>query len=102
MKVRLQDIRGDRNLEDIAAELGVAISTVQRWEKHTMSIPSLRLPEIARAYGCSVSDIFADDDETEEDTKVIRIWDHIPQRTRADAIRVLSAFVDDEKAGSGD
>jgi transcriptional regulator with XRE-family HTH domain len=61
MKVMLKTIRGDRNLEDIAAKLDVAVSTIQRWERQTMSIPSFRLPAIAEAYGCRISDIFADD-----------------------------------------
>jgi transcriptional regulator with XRE-family HTH domain len=62
MKVMLKELRGDRNLEDVAAKLDVAVSTIQRWERQTMSIPSFRLPAIAEAYGCKISDIFAENE----------------------------------------
>lgn len=94
MRVRLEEIRGDRRLEDLADELEVSISTVQRWEKGSMAIPSLRLPEIARAYGCAVTDIFAEDHEVPKSAEVVRIWDHIPLERRAHAADVLKTFTD--------
>jgi transcriptional regulator with XRE-family HTH domain len=62
MRVRLEDIRDRRGLrlEDIAEKVGVAISTIQRWEKQSMSIPSERLDAIAAAYQCRIADIFDD------------------------------------------
>lgn len=56
----LEDMRERRGLrlEDLAASIGVATSTIQRWEKRSISIPSERLPAIADAYGCRIADIF--------------------------------------------
>lgn len=73
MKVKLKEIRGDRTLEEIADEIGVEISTVQRWEKHSMNIPSSRLEAIARAYRCSVKDIFDDGVEVSPATEVAEV-----------------------------
>lgn len=62
MRVRLEDIRKTRGLrlEDIADKVGVQISTIHRWEKQSMSIPSERLDAIAAAYQCRIGDIFDD------------------------------------------
>lgn len=93
MKVRLGEIRGERNLEDIAHEIDVAISTVQRWEKGSMAIPSFRLPAIARAYGCSIHDIFdAEEDPPSETSEVINIWSRIPVDRRDEVKELLSVI----------
>ena len=92
MRVRLAEIRGERRLEDIADALDVAISTVQRWEKGTMAIPSLRLPEIAKVYGCAVTDIFAEDEQVPRSAEIVRIWDRIPLEQRRQAEAVLRTF----------
>lgn len=73
MKIMLEQIRGDRNLEEIADQIGVAVSTVQRWEKGSMAIPSNRLPAIAIAYGCAISQIFLDENGA---SKVSSLQDH--------------------------
>jgi len=90
----LAQIRGERRLEDIADQLEVSISTVQRWEKASMSIPSLRLPDIAKAYGCSIHDIFAEDDggEPGDAAQVIDIWSRIPADRRDEAKQLLSVI----------
>lgn len=94
MRVRLQEIRGDRNLAEIAADLDVSISTVQRWEKGSIAIPSLRLPEIAAAYGCAVTDIFAEDIEIPKSAEIIKLWDRIPASRRDHARDILKTFAD--------
>lgn len=91
MHVRLEEIRGIRTLEEMAAAIGVEISTIQRWEKHSMSIPSKRLPEIAKAYGCSVADIFSDD-ALAVPGEVISLWSRIPLEDRPLARDVLKTF----------
>jgi transcriptional regulator with XRE-family HTH domain len=92
MRILLSEIRGERRLEDIADALDVVPSTVQRWEKGTMAIPSLRLPEIAEAYGCAVTDIFAEDEPAPPMKDVVSVWTRIPLRDRLQAKTVLETF----------
>lgn len=89
MRIRLEEIRGDRNLEDLALEIGVAGSTVQRWEKGAMAIPSFRLPAIARAYGCSIHDIFEDDEPANPGAEIVSIYNRIPADRRDEAKDIL-------------
>ncbi len=67
MKIRLTEFRDRLNLtlEKMAERLDVSDSQLSRWEKGRSSIPSKRLPDIARAYECRVSEIFAEDHECE-------------------------------------
>lgn len=64
MRIMLKQIRDaqDLNQDVIAERLGVNTGQVSRWETGANNIPSGRLPEIAKAYGCRVSQIFADDE----------------------------------------
>lgn len=48
--------------DDIADRLQVSTSQVSRWESGRSNIPSERLPQIASAYQCRISDIFNDGD----------------------------------------
>jgi SOS-response transcriptional repressor LexA len=60
MALQLRAIRERQklNLEDIAERLGVAVSTISRWEKGKNNFPTIRLQEIAAAYQTSVAEIF--------------------------------------------
>jgi transcriptional regulator with XRE-family HTH domain len=102
MRVKLAEIRGKRRLEDIAEELGVAISTVQRWEAQTISIPSERLPAIAAAYRCKIVDIFEEGAESAPrmPAEVVQIWTRMPLDQQARAVRVLRAIADEESEAS--
>lgn len=103
MKVKLKEIRGDRTLEEIAGEIGVEISTVQRWEKHSMNIPSSRLEAIARAYRCSVKDIFEDGSVVEppsEVAEVVYFMHHMDIRDKK-AVRDLAKSLAGSIEGKG-
>lgn len=67
MRIRLKEFRDrlDLTLEGMAERMDVSDSQLSRWEKGRSSIPSKRLPDLARAYECRVSEIFADDNEIE-------------------------------------
>lgn len=98
MRVRLEEIRGDRNLDEIAFEIGVAISTVQRWEKAKIAIPSFRLPAIATAYRCSIHEIFDPEEEPPSETaEVINIWSRIPLERRREAREHLLVLVENNR-----
>jgi len=75
MRIMLQHIRDGLkiNQEEIAERIGCSVSMVSRWERGCSNIPSERLPELARAYRCSVSDIFLDDE-----ISTFAIQDRIP------------------------
>lgn len=63
MRIRLKEFRERLGwtLEQMAGETDFSVSQLSRWESGKNNIPSERLPEIARAYRCRVSEIFADD-----------------------------------------
>jgi transcriptional regulator with XRE-family HTH domain len=107
MRIMLETIRNrsGARLEDIAERLSVSISTVQRWEKGTMNIPSGRFGEIAIAYGCRVADIVVDEEATDPASKIIGMFESVPADRRELALRVtLNALrefgeEDDSKTG---
>lgn len=80
MPIMLEQIRESRGLrlEDLAEKLGVAISTIQRWEKATMNIPSVRLPAIADAYGISIAQIFGEVSASHEPIRTIPHLGSVP------------------------
>lgn len=64
MRIKLKQFR-DRlglTLEDMAARADFSTSQLSRWEQGKSNIPSERLPDLARAYHCRISDIFEEDD----------------------------------------
>ncbi|MCE7797876.1 helix-turn-helix transcriptional regulator [Sphingobium sufflavum] len=72
MKIRLAEFR-DRlglTLEQMAERIEASDSQLSRWEKGKSNIPSSRLPELARAYECRLSEIFVDDDYADEDLEL--------------------------------
>ena len=91
------DSREDLTIRNVALKAGMSDSSLNKFLNNAEQSTTLRsLEKIADALGVSLRWLmFGEDDQPQ----VIRIWDHIPQRKRADAIRVLSAFVDEEKAG---
>lgn len=60
MHTRLKEHRkrAKLTLEQMAEKAGVSVSQLSRWESGGNNIPSERLPQLARAYGCSVGEIF--------------------------------------------
>jgi len=65
MRIRLKEFREKLALsqEEMAGKLGVSVSQISRWESGSNNIPSVKLPDLARAYHCRVGDIFDDSDE---------------------------------------
>lgn len=82
MKVRLKEFRErlDLTLEDMSGISDFSVSQLSRWESQRNSIPSKRLPDLARLYQCRVSEIFADDNEIE---RVELTPDQITEMVRA-------------------
>lgn len=62
MKIMLRRFRQrlGLTLEQMAERSGFSISQLSRWEGGSSNIPSERFPDLAVAYGCSVSDILQD------------------------------------------
>ena len=63
MRIRLKEHRARLGftLEEMEEHAGFSRSQLSRWEAGESNIPSGRLPDLARAYRCRVSDIFEDD-----------------------------------------
>jgi transcriptional regulator with XRE-family HTH domain len=66
MHIRLAEFRKKLGLtlEQMAERTEFSVSQLSRWESGKNNIPSERLPEIAAAYECRISQIFSDDDDT--------------------------------------
>jgi transcriptional regulator with XRE-family HTH domain len=96
VKVALQEAREAQGLrlEDIAEEIGVAISTVQRWEKGVIDIPSSRFPAIAKAYRIDIGRLVEGGKEVDA-AEVIDIWSRIPLGDRGQAVKVFRTFAKD-------
>jgi transcriptional regulator with XRE-family HTH domain len=64
MRIRLRQIREHAGIrqEAMAERAGVSVSQISRWEAGSSNIPSDRLPTLASAYGCRISDIFEEED----------------------------------------
>lgn len=64
MRIMLHQLRERIGLtqEEISDRIGCSISMVSRWESGQSNIPSNRLPEIAAAYECAISEIFTESD----------------------------------------
>lgn len=62
----------------------------------TQSITVDNLEKIAKALGVSFRFLMFGD---QEDEKLHYIWDYIPDRRRAQALKVLETFADDERSG---
>lgn len=107
MKIALEQIREQKKyrLEDIAEKLDVAVSTVQRWEKGKTSIPTLKLTEIAAAYGCLVSEIFTEDElpppPDEAHGELINMYESISYGRREAALRMAIGAMDVVKREDG-
>lgn len=63
MRVRLSEFRNKLGLtlEQMAERADYSVSQLSRWEAHKSNIPSKNLPKLAQAYGCRVSEVFAED-----------------------------------------
>lgn len=57
---RVRDLRlaAGRTQEDVAAHMGVAVSTISRLERGVVGVNSSRLPALATALGVSVEVLF--------------------------------------------
>jgi transcriptional regulator with XRE-family HTH domain len=56
--LRSQRTASKRTQRQVAAELGVAVASVVWWETGRKIPEPLRLPVVARAYGCKIDDLF--------------------------------------------
>lgn len=68
MKITLRATRTNSGLtiEEASKKLGVAFSTLQRWESRPWTVKAYRQSQLARFYGCSVSDILWGDEQEKE------------------------------------
>lgn len=82
MRIMLRHLREGLGLsqEAIADRMGNSVSQISRWEAGRSNIPSERLPDLARAYECRVTDIFQD-----EDGPIVPVGPSIIIRGRASA-----------------
>lgn len=65
--IKIKKYREEKELkqQNLADELGVSQSLVSLWEKGDIKPRADMLPKLARVLGCSIDDLFGDqDDET--------------------------------------
>ena len=64
-------IRAGKRAEEIAVELGVAISTVRNWEqlKNVPRMTPKSLQRLMQVYGCTFEDLIQAENEWESTTK---------------------------------
>ena len=95
MKIRLAEFRkrADLTLEEMAERVGVSDSQLSRWEKGRSSIPSKRLPALAEAYGCRISEIFVEESDPSD---LVLTADQLVGmvRTAQDELRAGTTFAD--------
>lgn len=84
-------------LEDLAARMEVSISTIQRWEKGAIALPSNRLPAVAEAYGISVRDVFAESAPDTHLSNIIQMWPRIARIDRERAEKAVALFAQTEQ-----
>lgn len=100
MRIRLREHR-DRiglTLEALAERTNFSFSQLSRWERGESNIPSKTLPELAEAYECRVSEIFADDDQ-EDDPTISQIMNSsfaLDRDHRKMALRLIRSLADDQ------
>ena len=61
---KYREARGIKQV-DLAAQFGVAQSTVVKWESEGGYPPSRVMPELAAFLGCTIDDLYADEPEKE-------------------------------------
>ena len=103
MRIRLREHRSRLgiSLEEMADRAGFSYSQLSRWERGDGNIPSNTLPVLATAYSCRLNDIFADDDEPEEDAVVTEIRETsfaLDKVRREMALRLIKTLAADQKA----
>lgn len=54
--------------EELAAAVGCTYQAVGAWERGDVTPTAERLPEVARALGCSIDDLYKDFNPEEDDT----------------------------------
>lgn len=66
--MRIQELRVKAGMTQVAlgTQMGVAQCVVSEWEKETYLPKARQLPELSRVLGCSINDLFVDDNETRE------------------------------------
>ena len=64
--IRAKRKAGGMTLQDLADRLGVSGAAVGMWERGETLPAADKLPEIARALGCSIDELFHDHKSTEE------------------------------------
>jgi len=94
MKIRLSEHRNrlGLNQDAMAERTGFSTSQISRWETGESNIPSKRLPDLAKAYECRISEIFADDEEADDHVEEERKVVHAIRRVASDR-RKLAADV---------
>ena len=86
MKLALKEIRKAKRLTQraIAERLDVSEAQVSRWESGKDNIPGGRLPDVARAYECTIGEMFG---EVPHVTPPARVSDGIPPEVVESVLR---------------
>lgn len=78
---------------DVAARIPVPTNTYNRWETGVNTVPTVELPNVAKALGISVSWLFSDDDQTvADDSEVAMYWNGIAPELKPAAKASLRAL----------
>lgn len=96
MKNRLEEIRGHRTLEEIAEKVGVAVSTIQRYEKGAIDIPTSRYPAIAKAYGAEINRLLGNDTHFPEADQALAVLRRVKPENRFKAIQSMEIWAEAE------
>jgi transcriptional regulator with XRE-family HTH domain len=101
VRSRIQAILDERGLSarSVSLEAGLSDSMLHKFlTSKTQSITVETLEKIAKALGVSLRHLMFGDPD---DDKVAYIWDHIPQRDRVRALKLLESFADISSDAAG-
>lgn len=68
--IRVRRKAAGMTLEDLAAAVGCTLQAVSCWERGQTLPTADRLPQLARALGCSIDDLYRTPDNTDFTTEV--------------------------------
>lgn len=100
---KVLDERPDLSPRNVSLAAGLSDSMIHKYlTGATRSMTVENLESVAKALGVNSRWLIFGDAPQMPDEKLVHIWDHIPQRRRDQALRVLEAFVEgDKESGAG-